>query len=206
MQTKVIPNLATASKTDPDFPPHCPRVSPPTRQPGGMFYSTITLEWELDENNITRVKLPDCFTDADRTKMLRAFEGARGPARVIDDPMTEITASLHVGVGAERLPILGGSVCVVKRTELAVSKGSARVRVLLLVEYGRDRAAEILDVLEADVHVTVEQQLGLWQPKAKAEESDLDENGDAGKDHDLPPEPEAPTTRRKPRQEAPATP
>lgn len=191
----IIPNLADASKTDPDYPPHCIDVGKPRREPGGMLGWTLTIEWQITENNVTRVQLPDVFSDRDRTKMLRAFEGA-GPAVVLrEDPMMEITADLHVAVGPERLPLLIGGAMVVKRYTLSASKGSASVRVLLLLEVSRERAPEVCDAIDTDLHIVVQQQLGLFvkQPKETgAGEGDAGGDGESGDDetpeHDLPPE------------------
>lgn len=197
-----IPNLSTASKTDPAFPPHCATVGAPKRKPGGMLHWTLDLRWELDENNVRTVNLPDCFGDTDRTKMLRAFEGSSGAMKAAEDPMMQITAALHVAIGAERLPILLNAACIVKRIELSASEGTAMVRTLLVVETGRDRAPEITDAIDADVHVTVQQQLGLFVAKREAavdgDGNAVNEEGDVVPEDDLPPEAGSTSKRKTP--------
>lgn len=163
-------DLKTSGRTL--FAPVCTDIHP-RRKAEGVIVWTITLQWDIDAENIARIGWPDWIDDGDRTKIMKAVaKASTAPAvKIIEDPGCELDIDLHLLVGGQELAALEGATAKLKRQELAASEETCRLRAILLIETGRTSACDMCDLIDSDVIVTVRVNEGLFE----GEESEASE-------------------------------
>lgn len=147
----VIPDLTVSGKTDPTFPPFCSAAVPRRKAPGATYLWTLSLMWDIGEE---LPGLPSPFS-RDRGDILAAVAGT-GPAyRRAVDHQTDVQVSISVRVGQERVPVVEGASAVLKRMAMSAAEGSVSCKALLVVEGPQSLATAMLDVLDADLDISV---------------------------------------------------